>query len=344
MFQPANSTESPARRKSRGWLRELIRWGILLATVLGMGYHVRAAWLQLQGQSWAEAGIRYAPAQTAMAFGLYVAAVGLSGLGFALALRVMTPPGPPRASIPWAIGTYVISQMGKYIPGKIMVLFIRWYYLRGQAPGAVTLAATFYETLSIMGMGALAAAAVFTVADLPESFLTKARPFLWTAWPLMLGFCLPIIPPLFSLVAARIVRSTMPHHDATQVIRPMPASVAAFICLLMLGNWTLQGVSYYAVWQSLLVQPPGWELLPLLIACVALANVGGFLSMLPGHLGFRELVLIETLQPVVGQVPALAAAVCFRLITLSAEGLLALAFYGTMRPLQSAARAEGEPR
>ena len=72
---------------------------------------------------------------------------------------------------------------------------------------------------------------------------------------------------------------------------------------------------------------PGLEQLPLLTASVALAMVAGFLSLLPGGIGVRELVVIPLLSPVFGQVAAILSAVLLRLVWMAAEVLVSGILY-----------------
>ncbi|MFN9911294.1 MAG: hypothetical protein ACK53L_01850, partial [Pirellulaceae bacterium] len=71
-----------------------------------------------------------------------------------------------------------------------------------------------------------------------------------------------------------------------------------------------------------------------------MGQVIGFLSMLPGGAGARELVVTLLLAPAIGYAPALAAAVIYRIVTLTAELLLALGLWwlnrlpATARPSQ----------
>jgi uncharacterized membrane protein YbhN (UPF0104 family) len=59
--------------------------------------------------------------------------------------------------------------------------------------------------------------------------------------------------------------------------------------------------------------------LPRLIAAVAIAVVAGFISMLPGGLGVRDLALVELLAEPYGSANALVAAVLMRLVWLVSE-------------------------
>jgi uncharacterized membrane protein YbhN (UPF0104 family) len=71
--------------------------------------------------------------------------------------------------------------------------------------------------------------------------------------------------------------------------------------------------------------------LPLLTAAVALAMVAGFLSLLPGGIGVRELIVIPLLQPQFGQVVAILSAVLLRIGWMAAELLVAVVLYFGVR-------------
>ena len=77
-----------------------------------------------------------------------------------------------------------------------------------------------------------------------------------------------------------------------------------------------------------------WEQLPLLTGAVALAAVAGFLSLLPGGIGVRELVVTEVLTPLYGAVLGVAGAVLLRIVWLVCELLLSAILYGFHRPTQ----------
>jgi uncharacterized membrane protein YbhN (UPF0104 family) len=60
--------------------------------------------------------------------------------------------------------------------------------------------------------------------------------------------------------------------------------------------------------------------------------VGGFISMIPGHLGVREWVLASLAKPILGgDLVPLAAAVVFRLVSLVVEAVVAGLLYFSLR-------------
>ena len=62
-----------------------------------------------------------------------------------------------------------------------------------------------------------------------------------------------------------------------------------------------------------------WADYPLALACISLATVAGFVSLLPGGIGVRELVLFPLLEPRFGPVNAIVAIVVIRIVWLTAE-------------------------
>jgi hypothetical protein len=106
--------------------------------------------------------------------------------------------------------------------------------------------------------------------------------------------------------------------------------------------WIVLGLSLVATLKSMpgvqLGEQLGWAELPeallLAICCVALATVAGFLSMIPGGLAVRELVLITLLAPEYGEVAALVSAVLLRLIWLLSEVAVSTILY--LAPIRKA--------
>ena len=96
----------------------------------------------------------------------------------------------------------------------------------------------------------------------------------------------------------------------------------------MVAGWVLLGTS---LWATLRAMGLGGNLLAQLprdTAAVAMAIVGGFVSMIPGGLFAREAVLTELLGPQVGGAElALLAAAVLRLVWLVAEAGISVILY-----------------
>jgi hypothetical protein len=90
--------------------------------------------------------------------------------------------------------------------------------------------------------------------------------------------------------------------------------------LAAVACWTILGLSLWATLRGIGVDDVDpLANLPLLVATVSFAVVAGFLSLLPGGIVVRDLLLVELLAPACGEAKALIAAVLIRLIWLLSE-------------------------
>ncbi|MEE3369951.1 MAG: lysylphosphatidylglycerol synthase domain-containing protein [Planctomycetota bacterium] len=227
---------------------------------------------------------------------------------------------------------FYIGHLGKYFPGKALVVVIRTALIRG--PRVDTLVATisvFVETLTMMAVGALVAASLL---------LTTAADS-WLFWLALALFCLagiPTLPPVFRKVV-RIISDRRGYKQVTQVVNALRLPLLASGWLTIAGGWFLMGLSLWAVLQSMAtatempheVPLEPVQVLVLLTATVGLALVAGFLSLLPGGIGVRELVVTTLLVPVYGELAAILSAVLLRITWLLAELIASGFLYASTR-------------
>ena len=227
---------------------------------------------------------------------------------------------------------FYIGHLGKYFPGKALVVVIRTALIRG--PRVDTLVATisvFVETLTMMAVGALVAAGLLltTTADT------------WLFWLALALFCLagiPTLPPVFRQVV-RVISVRRGYEHVAQVVNALRLPLLASGWITIAGGWFLMGLSLWAVLQSMTAateMPQAVDLEPaqvlvLLTATVGLALVAGFLSLLPGGIGVRELVVTTLLVPVYGELAAILSAVLMRITWLLAELIASGLLYASTR-------------
>jgi hypothetical protein len=225
---------------------------------------------------------------------------------------------------------YYIGHLGKYVPGKAMVVIIRAGMVRSSRVNtALAAASVFFETLTMMAVGAFLAAAILAVWCRGHWFLLAA------ALGLMAAAGLPTIPPVFRYLArlARIGNSDPATGEKLARLggRTLMAGWAA-----MTLSWAVLALSLWATLEAIGVQ--GMDLVahfPQYLASVSLAMVAGFLSLIPGGLGVRDIILTELMVPYFDRVacpiePAAAAlvtAVLLRITWLSAELILSGVLY-----------------
>jgi uncharacterized membrane protein YbhN (UPF0104 family) len=228
---------------------------------------------------------------------------------------------------------YFIGHLGKYVPGKALVVILRAGLIRSErVDGTVAAASVFIETLTQMAVGAFVAAAILVALFSDQTYLTLL------AFALMAAAALPTHPVLFAHLAGMTGMSRY-KPTALQTLRQLDArTVLAAWPLIALG-WVVIGGSLWATLQA--IGATGNDFLTdvlRLTAVASLAVVAGFLSLIPGGLGVRDLVLTTLLAPHLAaagvpapQGAALTTAVLLRVTWLIAEVLIAAALY-PLRP------------
>jgi uncharacterized membrane protein YbhN (UPF0104 family) len=209
---------------------------------------------------------------------------------------------------------FYIGHLGKYVPGKAMVIVLRASFVRGPNVDTKVAAVTaVYETLTMMAVG---------------SAMSFVALLLWTPrhhWLIVLAAALfavtatPCWPPVFERLAGL---AGVGRDNATVADRLRNLQFRRLLgpWLTIAAGWLLLALSLWAVLHG--IDAPGLDLrtqLPLYTAAVGLAVVAGFLSLIPGGALVREAVLLELVAPHFGASPALVAAILLRLVWLVSE-------------------------
>lgn len=338
-------TSSPAR-----WRKPLVRaLKALVAVVVfwGVGRHVWRTWNDLGG--W-DAALRVRPWFLVLSGLLYLAGLAFCGLFYHAVLRASPSPIGQFA----AVRAYLISHLGKYVPGKAMVVVMRaGMSVPHGARGATATVATFYETLVMMASGSLVAAAGFALASdppielgadppiptfiLPGLGMVSLRVFALLALASLgmgVGFLVVVAPPVFrrlvktaSLPIRRVGLDASPRFSARLLGLGLIETAAAWLMMGMSQMAVVWGVATFGGLDFL-------ALLPIVVAAVAFATVAGFVvAVAPGGLGVREGVLMYALGPALGNDVAVVAALTLRLVWVAAEitAALVLGPFGSRR-------------
>lgn len=216
---------------------------------------------------------------------------------------------------------FFIGHLGKYVPGKALVVILRARYVSDEKVDAtVAGVAVFVETLTLMAVGAMMASAILL-------FYVEHWELLVLAIGLMICSSVPTLPPLFRRVVG-IVKNKSGNPELQKAIDGISYSLMGRGWLAISFSWLLFGLSLWAAMRAIpTVHEVPWNSFPLLVATVSLAMVAGFLSLLPGGAGVRELVVSSLLTPQFGMVIALSAAVILRLVWLVSELTISIILY-----------------
>jgi uncharacterized membrane protein YbhN (UPF0104 family) len=237
----------------------------------------------------------------------------------------------------WEVArAYYVGHLGKYVPGKALVVVLRAALVRSQRTAAsVAALAVFVETLTLMAVGAVVAAVILAIQFRGQWLLTLL------AVGLALCAGVPTAPPLFrrivKLLGAKVATPTM--HQAMQ---GLTGSLMLRGWLAQGASWCLMGASLWAALAAMQNVLPHLNLslsqaaltYPTLVACIALATVAGFMSLIPGGLGVREFVVITLLAPQFGEVAAIVSAVVMRLVSILSEVSVSAILYTCLPPVR----------
>jgi uncharacterized membrane protein YbhN (UPF0104 family) len=223
---------------------------------------------------------------------------------------------------------YYVGHLGKYVPGKAMVIVIRAGLIRSHRVSAsVAVASVFFETMTMMSVGAFLAAAILAFWSGPQPFSLM----FWGAIGLMVLAGLPTLPPVFKRLVrlARIDRSDPTIAENLQRLR---YGTLLFGWITMGLGWIVLGMSLWAVLRGMgVAESDSIRQFLVCTAGVCLAMVAGFLSLIPGGAVVREAILTEVLAklmvPHPGEVVALISAVLLRLVWLVSELIISTILY-----------------
>ncbi|GAA5505892.1 lysylphosphatidylglycerol synthase domain-containing protein [Novipirellula caenicola] len=219
---------------------------------------------------------------------------------------------PPAALV---VAAQMLGHIGKYVPGKAMVVVLRVGVLkRCSVPVMPATICVFLETFMMMAVGAAVAGIVIVTLPVPVWMMVAAATGAVLA-------SIPTMPPVLQIVTNRLMKqsSDLGHHAWIACGKGWAWSTI---------EWILIGGSFAMIVTAIPTAAPPEstaQLLAIATASISLAMVIGFASLLPGGAGIRELVLTTILGLVTGPTHALLAAIMARMVFIAVESLMALA-------------------
>ncbi len=238
-----------------------------------------------------------------------------------------------------SLRAYYISHLGKYVPGKWMVIVLRSVLLSSpKVETTVVAASVFYETFTTMAVGASVSTLLLLI---------------WhTSQLLLVGMAL-VAAASMAVPTVPIVFQWMLHVLRVGKINPTAGAKLSRIGWRTIGiGWLtisigclFQGLAFWATLRAMdVVEGNPFVDLPLHTVAVALGIVAGFISQIPGGLGMREWVSAELVEPHYGPAVAVVSAIIYRVVMVVAELAASIILYvvGWRRARKSVATVEAE--
>ncbi|MEX0793075.1 MAG: lysylphosphatidylglycerol synthase transmembrane domain-containing protein [Pirellulaceae bacterium] len=296
-----------------------MKWGIALVVIYGVWQNLQKAIVQVQDEGFQFAELRW-PFLVAAGL-IYLIGSLPAGMFWYRLMRAMGQ----RPELGSVFRAFYIGHLGKYVPGKALVVVLRTALVRGDSiQRTVVATAVFSETLTMVAVGGVYAAVLIAL------FFTHQTALLALALIIAVGGVIVTSPPIFRKIVL-VLRVAKLHPEIQENLKGLSWPVMLWGWAANLVGWSLLGGSLFAVMHAI----PAADLhlsgivrsFPLLTATICLAMVAGFISPLPGGVGVREWVIIEMLAPDFGPVIAVVSAVLLRMTWLLAEVLFAMILY-----------------
>lgn len=226
---------------------------------------------------------------------------------------------------------YYVGHLGKYVPGKTMVVIIRAGLIRSHRVDTVAAAVSvFYETLSMIAVGAFLAAGLLAVSFHQERIL------FFGSLGMMAVAGLPILPPVFKRLV-RLVGVGKAKEGASSQLDALGYGIMLTGGVMMTLTWVSLGLSLWATFRAIGIH--NLEFMPYFasyVCCASLATVAGILSMIPGGFGVRDVMLVDLIVKLFGTLSAGQATVAsgmLRVVWLVAELAISaiLYFFGSRK-------------
>jgi len=309
-------SQGPSSHKK--WLKTAVRLLIVAVVLWAVRRTIVTAVDELGQYTW-----DFDPLWLAAAALLYLLGLLPAGLFWHRVLFVLGQ----DARLGETLRAYYVGHLGKYVPGKAMVVVIRAGLIRShRVDTGVAAVSVFFETLTMMSVGAFISAAILAAWFRDQTLL------FWVAIGLMVAAGMPTVPPIFK----RLVRlAGVGKSDPTtgEKIQKLGYRTLALGWVGMILLWVLLGLSFWAVLKAMGQDADPIGQLHLYTAGVSLAMVAGFLSLVPGGAVVREAILAQLMVPHLGnlhhrgEVVALVSAVLLRLVWLVSELLISIILY-----------------
>jgi len=276
-----------SRSSYKKWLITALKLLIALAVLWWVRQTISAGWAELTARDRGQWD--WQPGWLAVAGLIYLVGLLPFGLFWHRLLRVLGQ----DARLGETLRAYYIGHLGKYVPGKAMVVVIRAGLIRSRRVSTgVAAVSVFVETLTMMAVGSFAAAAYLALCFRQQALWSCA------AAALMLVSLVPTLPPVFRRLV-RLARVGKTDPETAEKLEKLGAKTLLVGWLMSALGWVILALSYWATLRAMGLEGlDPLAHLPRYVAAVALAVVAGFLLLvLPAGVGVREAFLAKLMLP-----------------------------------------------
>jgi uncharacterized membrane protein YbhN (UPF0104 family) len=203
-----------------------------------------------------------------------------------------------------SMGAWFLSQLGKYIPGKVFMYVGRLYYYAREGRSK----ALFSLCFVVETMATILSSTVVVLIALAQSGLPELRPYEPLLFVALIALVVSLHPAVLGWLTNRGLRIL--GRSAIE-FTPRGRDTVLFV-LLYSVNWLVFGLAFFLFINS--IYRIGAEHILYLAGAFSAASLIGMLSVfVPSGLGVREGVLIVMLAPIVSVEAAIVISLASRL-------------------------------
>lgn len=212
-----------------------------------------------------------------------------------------------------AMVSWLLSLLGRNLPGRVFVLAGRVYLYRqhGVGAGRVTLGFTLEVATSLAAAMLLLFSCLMVTSTPSDALLRRLQPLLAVGPVIIMVMLHPrLLERLVNLALRRLGR------DETSLSLRY-RDVLSFVALSYM-NWALLGTGFFLLTKAIV--NVGWQHLPFIMGAFSFAMIAGFVAVFtPAGLGVREGVVLAVLQTAIPAGIAAVVALAARLWVTAGE-------------------------
>ena len=299
-------------KKWRLCYHPVFQWAIVLAIFVFFGKMVWNNWNQVKDASFTFEVFPLILSTLIFAFSYFIQI--WAWYLITLKLKIALSPSDTLKS-------WLNSQLGKYLPGKIWLLLGRFYFYesRGKSKKSISVA-LYFEMVTIMvaaGLVFLAALIFFREIWLFDSWKQSG----WLILLFLLGFV-----SLHPRVLQKILNWTLVQFKREPVSLSISYSDILWILFVCIVSWVIGGVGFYLFVDSVYSVAPQYILF--LTGALAISSTLGLVAIFaPSGLGVREGALVYLLSFVMATPVAVIISILTRIwMTLIEIGLIGMIY------------------
>lgn len=302
-------TAEPAPAPPRGGRRAWLQYAVIAVLFAAVALTLQRGWSELESYHWS-----IDRRAVAFALGVWM----LTNLGSAVCWLLVTRAFGVRLPIGPALRVFCTSNLGKYLPGKVVHVLARVYLVQQQGvPVAVGTTSAMLDVLLYIGAGV-----VLSVFALPTAVAAEggSQTLSLAGSVLAVAAGVLLLHPRALNFALGLGGRFIPRLRGLRFELRYRTILAAFALYLVL--WLLVVAAVYAGVRSVFpqIQPTS---APMLGAIFALSYVTGLITPTPAGVGGREAVMIALFPFFMPAPAAVVATILNRLLQVVAEALSA---------------------